>query len=59
MTGESPDAIEEDLKKSEDAERETQEELQVPFLDEIEVDHLKKFSEAIGESMIFLRQYIE
>ena len=43
--------IEEDLKKFEEAERETRERLQGAFLDEEELDQLKKDKETIGESL--------
>ena len=49
--------IKEDTQKFEEAERETHEKLQMPFLDGKEVEQLTEDREIIGESLVFLRQY--
>ena len=48
--------IDEDLRKFEEAERETQERLQVTCLEEGEVDQLQKDRETTGESLAFLKK---
>ena len=51
-----PCCIEEDLQKFEEAERETQDKLQMPFCDEKEVDQPKNDMETICERWIFLEE---
>ena len=40
----------------EEAERETQERLQVAFLDQIEIDQLGKDREVIQENIVFIKE---
>ena len=49
--------VEDDLRKFEQSEQETQERLQVAVLDEKEVDQLEKDRETIGVSLAFFWQH--
>ena len=49
--------FEEDVRKVEESDRETQQRQQVSFLDEKEVEQLKKDKGTIGEHWIFLKQH--